>query len=134
MMAFDLDGTLALSKSSLDNEMAQLLEKLTDSYMVTIISGGDYPQFEKQVLTKLLHLPEEKLKNLLLLPTCGTKFFCYENGAFIKKYSDDIDFEDRKKIIEIVGKVYEESEYYPETFYGEIVEDRGGTQITLSAL
>ena len=41
LIAFDLDGTLALSKQALDDEMADLLGQLTDVAMVDIISGGD---------------------------------------------------------------------------------------------
>jgi HAD superfamily hydrolase (TIGR01484 family) len=44
-----------------------------------------------------------------------------------------IDEISRKKIIDTVNKVYEESSYYPKKIYGEIVEDRW-SQITLSAL
>ena len=38
---------------------------------VAVISGGNWPQFEKQVLSALPH--DERLKNLSILPTCGTK-------------------------------------------------------------
>ncbi len=72
LIVFDLDGTLADSKASLDAEMAGLFSRLMDTVKVAIISGGDWPQFEKQVLS---HLDKEKrLKNLSILPTCGTKF------------------------------------------------------------
>ena len=46
LIVFDLDGTLAESKSSLDAEMSALLH-----VKVAVISGGDWPQFEKQLLS-----------------------------------------------------------------------------------
>jgi phosphomannomutase len=48
LIVFDLDGTLAESKSSLDAEMAALLHELLGAAKVAVISGGDWPQFEKQ--------------------------------------------------------------------------------------
>ena len=78
LIVFDLDGTLAESKSSLDAEMSALLHDLLGIVKVAVISGGDWPQFEKQVLSHLPH--DERLKNLSLLPTCGTKFYQYDRG------------------------------------------------------
>ena len=49
LVVFDLDGTLALSKSSLDAEMAALLVRLLAIVKVAVISGGAWAQFEKQV-------------------------------------------------------------------------------------
>jgi hypothetical protein len=50
LVVFDLDGTLAESKSAMDAEMAQLLSRLMSVAKVAIISGGDWPQFDKQVV------------------------------------------------------------------------------------
>ena len=50
LIVFDLDGTLAQSKSSLDAEMAGLLGILLGIVKVAVISGGNWPQFQKQVL------------------------------------------------------------------------------------
>ena len=86
LIVFDLDGTLAESKSSLDTEMAALLHALLGVVKVAVISGGDWPQFEKQLLSNLPH--DECLENLSLLPTCGTKFFEYKSD-WKKLYSED---------------------------------------------
>ena len=72
LIVFDLDGTLAESKAAVDAEMAALLGTLLSIVKVAVISGGNWPQFESQVLANLPH--DEHLKNLSLLPTCGTKF------------------------------------------------------------
>ena len=51
LIVFDLDGTLAESKSPLDTEMAALLHDLLGIVKVAVISGGGWPQFEKQLLS-----------------------------------------------------------------------------------
>lgn len=71
LVVFDLDGTLAESKSPIDAEMAQLLDFLLDIVNVAVISGGAWKQFENQVLARLS--PKDALRRLSLLPTCGTK-------------------------------------------------------------
>ena len=86
LIVFDLDGTLAESKSSLDAKMSALLHDLLGIVKVAVISGGGWPQFEKQLLSNLPHDPY--LANLSLLPTCGTKFFQYA-GDWIRLYSED---------------------------------------------
>ena len=79
LIVFDLDGTLAESKASIDAEMAKLLNALLDIVKISVISGGAWLQFEKQVLAHLSH--DERLKNLSLLPTCGTKFYKYTRNG-----------------------------------------------------
>lgn len=49
LIVFDLDGTLAPSKSPLDAETLALLHELLGIVKVAIISGGAWAQFEKQV-------------------------------------------------------------------------------------
>ena len=53
LIVFDLDGTLAASKSPIDQEMAGLLTGLLRVARVAFISGANWPQFEKQVLANL---------------------------------------------------------------------------------
>ena len=69
LIVFDLDGTLAESKSSLDSEMSGLLHDLLAVVKVAVISGGDWPQFEKQFVSSLPH--DERLLNLSLLRLSG---------------------------------------------------------------
>ena len=47
LIVFDLDGTLAASKSPLDAEMSSLLHDLLSVVKVAVISGGAWLQFEK---------------------------------------------------------------------------------------
>ena len=48
LIIFDLDGTLADSKSPLDAEMSTLLTALLGIIKVAVISGGNWPQFKMQ--------------------------------------------------------------------------------------
>jgi HAD superfamily hydrolase (TIGR01484 family) len=130
LLVFDLDGTLAISKSSLDKEMAKLLNNLLSIVKVAVISGGNWQQFEKQLISKLSN--EEQLKNLYILPTCGTKFYRYESGWELL-YSEDFTDIEKKKIIDSLEHVIEVSGFKPTKIWGDIIEDRG-SQITFSAL
>jgi HAD superfamily hydrolase (TIGR01484 family) len=131
LIVFDLDGTLAESKSSLDAEMSTLLHELLDIIKVAVISGGNWPQFEKQLLSNLPH--DENLENLFLLPTCGTKFYKYVSGDWEKIYSEDFTDAEKKKIIGSLTKAIEETGFKEKKVWGEVIEDRG-SQITYSAL
>ena len=131
LVVFDLDGTLAESKSAMDAEMAQLLSRLMSVAKVAIISGGDWPQFDKQVVQRL---PQgQSFENLLLLPTCGTKFFRHENGVWKKLYSEDFTAAEKQKILSSMDRAISEAGYKPTQTWGDVVEDRG-SQITFSAL
>jgi HAD superfamily hydrolase (TIGR01484 family) len=130
LIVFDLDGTLAESKASLDAEMSRLLHDLLGIVKVAVISGGDWPQFEKQVLSHLPH--DESLANLSILPTCGTKFFRYARG-WKKLYSEDFTSDEKAKIVAAIEKAVAETGFKAEKVWGEAIEDRG-SQITFSAL
>jgi phosphomannomutase len=130
LIVFDLDGTLAESKSSLDPEMSRLLHDLFGVVKVAVISGGGWPQFEKQVLSHLPH--DESLTNLSLLPTCGTKFFRYQ-GDWKELYSEDFTADEKAEIVSSLDKAVGEAGFKAERVWGEAIEDRG-SQITFSAL
>jgi len=130
LIVFDLDGTLAESKSPLHTEMSSLLHDLLGIIKVAVISGGDWEQFEKQLLSNFPH--DERLKNLSILPTCGTKFFKY-SGGWEKIYSEDFTGDEKKKIIGSLTKSIEKTGFKAKKVWGKIIEDRG-SQITFSAL
>jgi phosphomannomutase len=130
LIVFDLDGTLAESKSALDSEMSNLLHDLLGIVKVAVISGGDWPQFETQVLA---HLPQdERLVSLSLLPTSGTTFFRYA-GVWKQLYAEDFTAEEKAKIIGADKQALGEMQFKIDQVWGEVIEDRG-SQITLSAL
>jgi phosphomannomutase len=131
LIGFDLDGTLAPSKSSIDTEMAGLLRDLLSRTQVAIISGGDFPQFQKQVVGQLA--AGSDLSKLTLLPTCGTKFFIWKNNGWDKLYSEDLSPDQKTLIEKSLNDAVEKSGFKAEKTWGPAIEDRG-TQITYSAL
>ena len=131
LVVFDLDGTLAESKSALDAEMARLLSELLAVAKVAIISGGDWPQFEKQLLSNLPDI--DNLADLSLLPTCGTKFFHREGSSWTPLYREDLSEGDKRRIIDALQDAFTRAGFQPEKVWGEVIEDRG-SQITMSAL
>jgi HAD superfamily hydrolase (TIGR01484 family) len=130
LIVFDLDGTLAPSKSSLDAEMSSLLHDLLEIIKVAVISGGAWLQFERQVLS---NLPQDtRLASLSILPTCGTQFFQY-TGQWKRLYAEDFTADEKGKIISSVNKAVVTAGVLVEKTWGETIEDRG-SQITYSAL
>ncbi len=130
LIVFDLDGTLAESKASIDKEMTVRLAALLTVAKVAVISGGDWPQFKKQVLA---NLPKGKiLQNLSILPTCGTKFYQYKS-SWKKLYAENFTAKEKKKIITSLNKAVEASGYKADKVWGETIQDRG-SQVTYSAL
>jgi len=130
LFVFDLDGTLAPSKSPLGADVAVLLHDLLGVMKVAVISGGDWSQFQKQLLANLPD--DERMKDLYLLPTCGTQFYEYV-GHWSKVYSEDLSDEERARIKKALQDAYDQSGTKVDRIWGEAIEDRG-SQITLSVL
>lgn len=131
LIIFDLDGTLAESKSPLSNTMATSLKLLLERYHVAVISGGAYAQFEKQFLINL-NLSERLCKKLYLFPTCATSFYKY-NDAWTQIYSEKLTETEQTKIIDCFKQIMFEVNFDTTGSFGEILENRG-SQITFSAL
>lgn len=130
LIIFDLDGTLAKSKLPIDQEMAELLQSLLEVAEVSIISGGDWPQFEKQVLD---HLPKNSLfQKLSILPTCGTKFYQFKDD-WKELYEENFTVQEKNQILESLNEAIKNSKLEIKKTWGEQIEDRG-SQITFSAL
>lgn len=134
VIAFDLDGTLAPSKSPLPDRMAELLDLLLDQYHVCVISGGKFGQFDKQLLSNLKADPS-RLERLHLMPTCGTRYMKYDvaKKEWEKVYAEDFTEAEKTQIKQALLASIKELGYDKEKTYGEIIEDRG-SQITWSAL
>jgi hypothetical protein len=130
LVIFDLDGTLAESKSSIDPEMATLLTTLLGVVRVAIISGGDIDQFQKQVVAKLPQ--DECLQKLSLLPTCGTRFLEYSSG-WKTLYAENLSPPQKAKIVHALEAAVAASGFAATKTWGETIEDRE-SQITYSAL
>lgn len=132
IIIFDLDGTLAYSKSCIDTEMGGLVARLLEKKKVAVISGGPFKQYDKQLLANL-KLSDEQLKNLYLFPTCSTTFYRYEENGWKRVYAETLRNEEKQRIMNAFEKTFIEIGYkHPEKIWGEVIEDRE-TQITFSA-
>lgn len=132
VVAFDLDGTLAESKSAITPRMAGLLVRLLDEVQVCVISGGAFPQFQKQVLDRLDATPEQ-LARLNLMPTNGTRYYRFRDGAWKEIYAEDLPEETKNHVIDVLKQGAKTLGLWEEHTWGDIIEDRG-SQITFSAL
>lgn len=131
LIAFDLDGTLALSKQPLDDEMAALLGSLLDVAIIDIISGGDWPQFEKQVVQRMSSAAA--LDHLIIQPTTGTKLYRHVDCVWTQVYAELFNNAESHQIRAALERAIAAAGYADERCWGERVEDRG-SQITFSAL
>ena len=131
LIAFDLDGTLAESKQPLQEPMGEALADLLGVAHVAVISGGDWPQFQKQVASRLPARAD--LSKLWLMPTTGTKLYVHRDGEWQTVYAELFDDATKAKILKAFDESLEATGFVPEKTWGERIEDRG-SQITFSAL
>ena len=130
IIVFDLDGTLATSKQAIDEEMGRLFVELLDIRSVAVISGGDWPQFERQLLGRLP--VSDAFIRLFLLPTSGTKFYRFD-GVWRQIYADAFTDEERQHIKKALNEAARRSGIFDDVLWGDQIEDRG-SQITFSSL
>ncbi|WP_293699759.1 MULTISPECIES: HAD-IIB family hydrolase [unclassified Sphingopyxis] len=131
LVAFDLDGTLAESKQPLEPEMGEALADLMAVAQVAVISGGDWPQFDKQVASRLPARADRS--RLWLMPTTGTKLYTYATDAWTPVYAELFEAGQRREILAAFDAALIATGFVPEQVWGERIEDRG-SQITFSAL
>jgi len=134
VIAFDLDDTLAVTKSPISDRMGELLVDLLERYDVCIISGGKFEQFKKQIVDRL-EAPAHKLNRIHLMPTCGTRYYRYDElGKDWKlQYAEDLTGSEKERILRVLESSAREMGVWVEKPYGDIIEDRG-SQVTYSAL
>lgn len=130
IIAFDLDGTLAESKQSIDDEMAELLSGLLALVTVVVMSGGDWPQFERQLLPKL---PKgAALDRLIIMPTSGTKMYRYRS-RWVAVYAELFSEQERRRVLDAMNQAAAAVGNSADPSWGDRIEDRG-SQITFSGL
>ena len=134
LIAFDLDDTLAVTKSQISDRMSMLLGQLLEKYDVCVITGGAFEQIDKQVVRRL-DVPEHLLGKLHLMPTCGTRYYRYDelDHKWVKQYSEDLSQAQKRQITKALEDVAKEMGIWCDNPAGEIIEDRY-SQITMSAL
>ena len=79
IVVFDLDGTLAESKSRVTPAMTDALKRLSVKCDVAVVSGGAWPQFESQLLSNL-NLTSAEARRFHMFPTSGTSFWSHVDG------------------------------------------------------
>lgn len=134
VIAFDLDDTLAVTKSPISDRMSELLGKLLEHYDICVISGGNINQFHMQVVDRL-DVPHHLLSRMHLMPTCGTRYYRYDElkGEWALQYAEDLTDAQKKAIRKVLEDVAREMDLWPSSPHGEVIEDRG-SQMTMSAL
>ncbi|MDB5177752.1 MAG: family hydrolase [Candidatus Saccharibacteria bacterium] len=134
LIAFDLDDTLSITKSPISDEMGELLVKLLDYYDVCVISGGRFEQIRMQVVDRL-EATARQLTRLHIMPTCGTRYYRYDEleETWKKQYVNDLTAEQKTRIREALEASSKQLGLWPEKPYGEVIEDRL-SQMTFSAL
>lgn len=132
IIVFDLDDTLTKSKTRVDEEMKDLLIQLLNKYKVAIITGWEFDQINKQIVSYLCEW-NPQLENLYIFPTCGAKMYQYEDGVYSKKYEEWLSQDQMDYINEVLWKMISHFELDFLESYGDVIENRG-TQITYSAL
>ena len=131
-MVFDLDDTLAPSKSSMDPAMSDALARLLERVEVCIISGGRFEQFESQALSTFDAAPGA-LRRLHLMPTCGTRYYRWAGRGWELQYAEDLTADEKSRSIDVLEAGARELGLWAPGTWGDIIEDRG-SQITFSAL
>lgn len=136
LVAFDLDDTLAPSKSPVDPRMLKAFARLLDRTTVAVISGGNFAQFEAQLVDRLdsvAGISEAALERLHLLPTCGTRYERREGGRWVTVYQEQLEPAERDAALTALREEAERLGLWEAEPWGEILEDRG-SQVTFSAL
>ena len=131
-VVFDLDDTLAASKSTMDPAMSEALARLLERVEVCIISGGRFEQFEAQALDGF-SASDEAMNRLHLMPTCGTRYYLWEGGGWSLQYAEDLTDDEKARSIAALEAGARELGLWAPGQWGDIIEDRG-SQITFSAL
>nr|WP_269453776.1 HAD-IIB family hydrolase [Pseudoclavibacter sp. 13-3] len=135
LVAFDLDDTLAPSKSRVPESMAQVLRRLLDRTQVCVISGGNIGQFQTQVIDALEAAggTTDELDRLHLMPTCGTRYHRHADGVWREVYAQDLSGEEKSAAERALTEQAKRLGLWEAKTWGPIIEDRG-SQITFSAL
>lgn len=133
LVAFDLDDTLAPSKSAIDARIGDLLVALAERVEVAIISGGQLAQFTTQVVDRLPASAGSILPHVHLLPTCGTQYYRLGADGVETVYARTLSDDQKQRALTAVEEEARRLGLWEAQTWGDILEDRG-SQITFSAL
>ena len=113
--------------------MADLLVRLLAVVEVCVISGGQFGQFQKQVVDRLGAATPAELTRLHLMPTCGTQYFRYAGESWNQVYAQNLTEDEKSRALAAVTDSAHALGLWETETWGPILEDRG-SQITFSAL
>jgi HAD superfamily hydrolase (TIGR01484 family) len=133
LVAFDLDDTLAPSKSPIDPRIGELLIALAERVVVAIISGGQLGQFTAQVVDRLPDAAPAVRERIHLLPTCGTQYYRLTGDGVRTVYAHALSDDEKTRALAAVEQQARRLGFWESDPWGDILEDRG-SQITFSAL
>ena len=131
LIMFDVDGTLTKSKSPMELDVGELIDRLLAKKKVAIISGGGWPQFQTQFLA-MLPGTSERYGNLFLLPASGTSLYVWR-GNWNIQYAELLLPKEKERVMAALNASLMAQYQKPERIFGPLIEDRG-SQITFSAL
>ncbi len=136
IIAFDVDGTLTVSKTPITEEMASFIKKIIKQKIVVAISGGGFTQLQTQFLPPFLNdtdvLPF--IKNLKLLPTSGSQRYEFDEEKKVWALTDKepLDPKVKERAIKLLQGIIDSGLYeIPPHPIGNIIEDRD-TQVTFT--
>ncbi|OYX42576.1 hypothetical protein B7Y94_03140 [Candidatus Saccharibacteria bacterium 32-49-12] len=134
LLAFDSDDTIVVSKMPATERMAALLAAAMSKYDICIISGTGFESvIYPNTVSQIEKIPGVDLSRLHIMPTCGTRYYRYQDGEWRLQYQEDLTQEQKDKIFAAIEKSAKELGMWVEDPAGEIIEDRL-SQITYSAL
>jgi phosphomannomutase len=133
LVAFDLDDTLAPSKSAIDPRIGDQLIALAERVEVAIISGGQLGQFRAQVVEQLPAASADILSHVHLMPTCGTQYYRIAENGIETVYAHSLTDDEKQRALAAVEEEAKRLGLWASETWGDILEDRG-SQITFSAL
>ena len=134
-LIFDMDGTLAVTKSPLSLEMADLFSRASKIKNMVIITGGLLSQIKTQCIDMLTEKAD--LSNIYILPTSGGEMRSYnlKTKQWGLIYDNKLSTNQKERIIDSLKNALEKASFKikPEELRGEQIEDRG-SQVSLSLL
>ena len=116
LVAFDLDDTLAPSKSAIDPRIGRLLVRLADRVEVAIISGGQLAQFTTQVVDRLPETSAEVRSHVHLLQGdgwIGQTYVAFGLSNFLWWYNDAATNDTGVLRITLTGTKISKTEFLP---------------------
>lgn len=143
VLSFDIDQTLNIAKTPIPDEIAELLTKALDHFLICPISGQKFDQFLIQIVDRLTEATPTQLANLHLFVAQGTQYYRYNpiGSTYLPEnweqvYSYPLSSQEVQKITSAIETAARELGFWEAANLqsgDEIIENRL-SQVTFSAL